>query len=91
MSEPKVTHVAVRALEALKGIIRVDSLPYMGEAHDVLHCGHPVWPGPTHWVSVHSVNLWKKNQLLAIPNCPSCSVAWDEALECYYARKQAST
>ena len=86
LPSPRVIHVSTEALDALRNILWVGSLPFIGEAHDTLYCGRPVLPGPTEWISIGSVGLWKAGQLTVLPNCPSCSVAWDEAMEAYMAR-----
>lgn len=31
------------------------------------------------WVSVHTVEKWKEGKPIILPNCPKCSVYWDEA------------
>lgn len=88
-TEPALTgviHVSTEALDSLRGIIRVDSLPFVGEHYETLCCGVPVMPGPTEWIGPRGVGLWKAGLLTVLPNCPSCSVAWDEAMEAYMAR-----
>jgi len=88
-TEPALTgviHVSIEALDSLKGILRIDSLPYIHQQYETMSCGVPVMPGPTEWISIVSVGLWKQGLLTVLPNCPSCSVAWDEAMEAYMAR-----
>jgi hypothetical protein len=87
----KVIHVSTEALDSLRGILRVDSLTYCLSEYETMYCGVPVLPGPTEWVSLRSVRLWKEGQLTVLPNCPSCSVAWDEAMGAYTSKKEAST
>jgi hypothetical protein len=83
---PRVIHVSIEALDSLRGILRIDSLPFIHQQYGTLYCGSQVWPGPTEWISPRSVSLWRRGELLVLPNCPSCSVAWDEAMEAYMAR-----
>lgn len=88
---PRLVHVSVEALNALQGILRIDSFVYIHPQYETMYCGRPVMPGPTEWISPSSVTLWKRGELTVLPTCPSCSVAWDEALETYSPQKQAST
>lgn len=91
LPSPKVIHVSITALESLRGVLVIDSIAFVCAADYTMHCGLSAQPGPITWISLHGVGLWKQGRLFVLPTCPSCSVAWDEAMESYNARKQAST
>ncbi len=88
---PRLIHVSVEALNSLKGLLVIDSLPYIHPQYETLCCGAPVMPGPTEWISRGSAGAWKAGRLTELPTCPSCSVAWDEALESVSAQPEVST
>jgi hypothetical protein len=83
---PKVIHLTKNAYDALMGRL-LASLTY---GYDEMACGlHPDWTDRRinlQWIGEYGISMWKQGTLTVLPNCPSCSVAWDEAMEAYMAR-----
>ena len=77
-------HISTAALNYLKGVPLPAYTPTNQD--DELYCGSSK-VGPTAWLTLASVSLWERGKLTVLPNCPSCSVAWDEAMEVYNSRK----
>ena len=72
-------HLTKRALAYLLGLKGPEGPWTDGPTDFVCELPHH-WEWPIDWVSVYAIDRWKAGLFIVLPNCPTCSVAWDEAI-----------